>query len=114
MDGVTILQTIPQYTHTWGWHWFLLLPILATVGLFVAVIYICIDGDCELGGYLAGFAALFIVITLAFASNVKPEFSHNQYQVMVEDSVSMTEFTDKYNIVEQQGITYIVEEKTEG
>ena len=34
-----------------------------------------------------------------------------QYQVIIEDTVSMTEFSQRYNIIKQEGITYWVTEK---
>lgn len=34
-----------------------------------------------------------------------------QYEVTISDDVSFTEFTEKYNIIEQRGEIYVVQEK---
>ena len=49
-----------------------------------------------------------------FAGNVLNEVTVDtvtQYEVTIDDSVSMNEFTNKYNIIEQRGKIYTVEEK---
>lgn len=111
MDGVTILQTIPQYTNTWGWSWDLLAFLIPLI-LIVLLIWCgvdCGEGSLIMIGIIVAFITVVgFVVTLSTNNAIH---THDHYQVLIDESVSMTEFTEKYNVIEQQGITYIVEEK---
>lgn len=37
----------------------------------------------------------------------------NKYQVLIDENVSITEFTNKYKILSQEGITYWIQDKGE-
>ena len=41
----------------------------------------------------------------------KTDISHIEYKVTIDDSVSMTKFMDKYEIIDQEGKIYTVKEK---
>ena len=41
----------------------------------------------------------------------KNDVSHIEYKVTIDDSVSMNEFLDKYEIIDQEGKIYTVKEK---
>ena len=41
----------------------------------------------------------------------KNDISHIEYKVTIDDSVSMNEFLDKYEILDQEGKIYTVKEK---
>ena len=61
------------------------------------------------------FVMCLITIFCTFSTLISyesngPEVTEYQYQVIVDDSVSMTEFTDKYEIIEVKGESYIVKE----
>lgn len=62
----------------------------------------------------------FICIVLAFGSGIvgslggiysKTDINHIEYKVIIDDSVSMNEFLDKYEILDQEGKIYTVKEK---
>ena len=62
----------------------------------------------------------FICIALAFGSAIvgslggiysKTNINHIEYKVIIDDSVSMNEFLDKYEILDQEGKIYTVKEK---
>lgn len=113
MEGVTILQTIPQMESTWGWNWIFLLYLIP---LALGIMLIVMAYKFQIGGLIV-FGILIIYFSiggaLVCASEEGEVRSHDHYQVLIDDSVSMVEFMDKYNIIEQQGITYIIEEKAE-
>lgn len=111
MDGVTIIQTMPQYQFTWGWDWGIVaLFVIFALGVFL--IYTGIDGNVGALVPCGVMLCLIAVIgTIAMSSQAKQIFTHNQYQVIVDDSVSMAEFMDRYNVIERQGTSYIVEER---
>lgn len=51
-----------------------------------------------------------ILMTLALVSN-KNSINHIEYKVTIDDSVSMNEFLDKYEILDQEGKIYTVKER---
>ena len=62
----------------------------------------------------------FICLTLAFGSAIigslsnvesKTNINHIEYKVTIDDSVSMNEFLDKYEILDQEGKIYTVKER---
>ena len=58
---------------------------------------------------ILGFVlALSIGITIRQTTN---EIEYIEHEVLVDDSVSLTEFTKKYEIVSQKGKIYIIREK---
>ena len=116
MSGVEILATeeVAIAWASWNWKEFLL-----TVGLcfFVAIIAGILAGasdDWELGVtiflvvFVAG-SALFG--TLTGCTTGEPIEYETQYKVVIDDSVSMNEFLEKYEIIDQEGKIYTVREK---
>lgn len=71
---------------------------------------ICYSEKCVKAGLVFTIIAVIGIIT-AIIDISHPMYDKTQYQVIVDDSVSMTEFTQRYNIIEQEGITYWVTEK---
>lgn len=111
MDGVTILQTIPQYKLSWGWGFPATIFSIISFAMLVAIIVHFVRGD-RTGAFVFLIGLLSAgAITIGVARTSGEKFTHNQYQVLIDKSVSITDFTEKYNVIEQQGITYIVEEK---
>ena len=113
IDGVTILQTFTETSYTWGWSSWFLVPILVCIlcgtGMVLAAIaekpngfIVCI---CFAGVIAAGIA------TCCMASKQTQLPTEYTYQVLLSDEVNMTEFAQRYEVLEQQGITYIIREK---
>ena len=110
MDGIIILQTIEKCSWTWGWSWWgFILALVGISSLFVAIVFLC-DGG---GGEFAPFALSIVSIIGAFIvfSTSKVDEVWNQYQVLVDENVSMTEFLENYEIIRAAGITVWVEDK---
>ena len=111
MTGVTIIDTITlvSYAGAWGFwpiFWIVIGAILV-IGCFCFMF-------CENEPYMS-FPALLIAGLCTFSAlisydNNGPEVTEYQYQVVVDESVSLTEFTDKYEIIEVKGESYIVKE----
>lgn len=109
MDGVIILNSYESLTNFGS---ILLMSILcvwflaaAIVSLFALLKYGC-DSWKE-------FTILIIGIALSVACGcLIPEDKYEtHYQVTVDDSVSMNEFQDKYEIIEVEGKIYTVKER---
>jgi hypothetical protein len=116
MNGVEILSSTVVVTETtsnlWlaGTVWILVIVACGVIG------YISSEHDkCEatLTGCLVG-AFLGILLWLAInAITSTPVAQEVQYEITIDDSVSMTELTNKYEIIEQRGKIYVVREKVE-
>ena len=116
MSGVEILATeeVAVVWENWNWTGFLL-----TVGLvfFVSIIAGMLTGASD--GWELGvtiFLIVFIVGSTLFGTMVgcttgEPIEYETQYKVVIDDSVSMNEFTEKYEIIDQEGKIYTVREK---
>lgn len=108
MDGVTILQTVtPVASTTVLIFW--LCGIVAVISLTIAIISYA---DFDNIKWAIAFGILFVIAVISGIVDLNhPMYDKSQYQVIIDDSVSMSEFTQRYNIIEQEGITYWVTEK---
>lgn len=106
MNGVEILSTT-ALTTWYGWTF--------GVSLFitVAACLIVLFSTKEIGlGIGAGIIA-FLLCALFFGGLGIGEYETGEYEykVTIDDSVSMNEFLDKYEILDQEGKIYTVRER---
>ena len=116
MSGVEILATeeVAIAWENWNWKGFLL-----TVGLmlFVSIIAGMLTGASDDWGLgVTVFLIVFIAGSAIFGTFVgcttgKPTEYETQYKVVIDDSVSMNDFIEKYEIIDQEGKIYTVREK---
>lgn len=111
MNGVEILNTIYEYESVISPVW---AAILCVIGLVIAVIgVITIDSDtaqCVLFT-LAGFVIIGLTVCTIGAIVKTDKVIDTKYKVTIDDSVSMNEFLDKYEILDQEGKIYTVKER---
>lgn len=116
MSGVEILATeeVAIAWVNWNWKGFLL-----TVGIcfFVAIIAGVLAGASDDWGlgviiflvvFIAGGALFGTLVGCTTGDPIEYEI---QYKVVIDDSVSMNEFIEKYEIIDQEGKIYTVREK---
>jgi ABC-type xylose transport system permease subunit len=116
MNGVDILAMEEvAVIQAFGWTWFWTVTIVIGVtGLIYSI--------CEfLNGYyrwpyIPAMTSLFIFVgllfgTLAGVTTTKPREYETRYKVLISDEVSMTEFLEKYEIVNTEGKIYTIREK---
>lgn len=116
MTGVEILATeeVAVAFESWNWSNFWLCIAIA---FFVAVIWMFIAGifeDYTIGIAVFSFVLLFsscILAPIVGATTGEPTEYETQYKVTIDDSVSMNEFNEKYEIVDQDGRIYTVRER---
>lgn len=116
MSGVEILSSTEvanEFVFNWTGFWVvfgIVLSICAIVG-----IWNIIADECEwaiipvllIVGLIAG-----IVLGAAFGKMFEtPTAYKTHYKVTIDDSVSMNEFLDKYEILNQEGKIYTVKER---
>lgn len=108
MEGITILQTVVEKHHTWGFSWMGLFCIIAAIIVFV--LCLIVDKDDLIG--LGAFGALILgLVSVGFFSVAKELPDTYSYQVIVDDSVPISVLAENYEIKSQEGITYWVVEK---
>ena len=122
MAGVTILDTIEQVSYSWAFTRlamvFVFFALLVTVALLISVNYKRYMNrrgeksrtDPRFNGICA---ALLVTCLMGFLFSCRFGEKHvaKTYQVLLEDDVIISEFREHYEILDEQGITYIVRER---
>lgn len=110
LDGITLLDTGTKVvSYTWGWSWGGFITVIFAIFLIVVSIIRMIDGT---GGEIFVIAAIFVgMLGLFIFAHAKPGKTINTYSVIIDDSVSMTEFYDKYEVLDIQGKIFTITER---
>ena len=96
---MTIINTYVTFT--------LLIPGL--ICLFIGAILFTFGITSDLGN--GSFAVAIIGMIMFFASIVMIFASETEYsQIIIDDNISISEVQEKYEIIDQKGISYIVKE----
>ena len=109
MEGVTILSQDTTLIDTGFSPLYIIFIVATTLGLGMTIISFINDWSV---GFTVSFLLLFAVsaLMLAFTPLITAD-EVTTYKVIIDDSVSFTEFTDKYEIKDQEGKIYTVYEK---
>lgn len=107
MTGVTILQTVTPIA---GVTVLIFVCCCGVVLINIILAIICYSEGWTIRGIVFTIIAVIGVIT-GILNLSHPMYNKTQYQIIIDDSVVMSEFTQRYNIIEQEGITYWVTEK---
>ena len=110
MSGVEILSSEAIY-NTILPEWCIALGGILGIAFVVATIFTFIDGHDILGCICLVMIIASIIVVCLGDSKSKTDISYIEYKVTIDDSVSMTEFMDKYEILDQDGKIYIVKER---
>ena len=111
MEGITILQTVVEKHATWGFSWMGLFCVIAAIAAFV----LCLIADESSLIGLGIFGALILGLVSVGIFSVSKDLPDTYlYQVIVDDSVPISVFTENYDIRSQEGITYWVVETEKG
>lgn len=120
MDGVSILNEIEViqvvndgFNHTAGFISLGITVVICTITGFLIGRIDCNEVSGIIGGITCGL--LFGILANAAVGSAcsYPPVTETtmRYEVTVDNSVSLTEFYEHYNIVEQRGDIFVVEEK---
>ena len=112
IDGVTILATnVVTMTNPVMNAILIALGIIAGLGFLLFILGLITDclGIGTTGGIslITAFILFIICIPIDIATQV-PDY--NTYEVILDDSVSMNEFMNTYEVLEQRGQIYVVKE----
>jgi hypothetical protein len=116
MSGVEILATeeVAIAWASWNWKGFLSAVGLCFFVAIVAGILASVSDDWELSVII--FLVVFVAGSALFGTLIgcttgEPIEYETQYKVVIDDSVSMNEFLEKYKIIDQDGKIYVIQEK---
>lgn len=110
LDGITVLD-IGTKTVEWGWGWSwvgLIWTVIGLISIIVALISLFEDYG---GGFLLFGGIVLLGLGFILFAYAKPVKTIPIYTVIVDDSVSMVEFYNKYEILETQGKIYTIIER---
>lgn len=110
LDGITLLDTSTKVvSYTWGWNWGGFIATIFAIFLIIVSIICMIDGT---GGEIFVIAAIFVgMLGLFIFAHAKPAKTINTYSVIIDDSVSMTEFYDRYDVLDIKGKIFTITER---
>lgn len=124
MEGVVILNTFEEVVYTWGWtRWCTVFAILAAITLCGLAInrghksYEEYRGHTRTKKKVSWFNILcftlcvFCCAATLCCARYGTSKTVPTYQVLLEDGVKISEFREQYTIIEEQGITYIVQDR---
>lgn len=109
MEGVEILAEKAVYFYKLDWLLSLVVfTVIFTIGLIASIH----DNEAIflIFGFIIGVVCGFL--TLYFTATPE-EIDYIEYKVTVSESVSLSEFTDKYSIINQEGKIFTIKEKIE-
>lgn len=110
MNGVEILAHEIIY-NTFLPEWTLRIW-LALIVMFLGIMAFCFSEDHPIIAFVSLGLALSMAIPCGFTgADNKNSINYIEYKVIIDDSVSMNEFLDKYEILDQEGKIYIVKER---
>ena len=115
MNGVEILAVEQVGTvFKFGWTGFLVvvaIGLLITLVVGITIFLNTKDWTDLIKAVLIGvFISMIFGVTAGDLLNEPTEYT-NQYKVTISDEVSMNEFMEKYEIIEQDGKIYTVRER---
>ena len=109
MSGVEILSSKIIY-NTMFPEWCLPVGIILFV-CFLFGVYIALFKKLDiLCAVCAGIAVFSLGMIICSCTENEYDINYIQYKVTISDEVSMNEFFDKYEIIDQEGKTYTVRE----
>ena len=115
MSGVDILA-LEEVAIDWAYNWvafWIMFAVSLIVSAILGIIQTVQSGDwADFAAYIiVGFFIGTFVAVLLGGITATPIKYTSQYKVTISDEVSMNEFTDKYEIIDQEGKIYTVRER---
>lgn len=114
MSGVEILSSTEvgvNYTTNWMLAGFIWIVIIFVGGLIGFLLEDIDKFEAVLVGSFTGALAGILVWFFVAGLGYHPTAYETHYKVTIDDSVSMNEFLDKYEILDQEGKLYTVKER---
>ena len=110
MTGVEILSSKIMYNAILPEYWIAIGLILAFTFMCLTVCFYVKSNNWAAILCLILMVISIVIVCLGAISN-KNSVDYIEYKVTIDDSVSMNEFLDKYEILDQEGKIYTVKER---
>ena len=113
IDGVTILASeVIMMSSTLGNALFCLFLFIAIIGVICLLFGAILDTpSLSLGGVVTVGASIIFCLLIALPIDAATQIpDYIKYEVILDDSVSMNEFINTYEVLEQRGQIYVVKE----
>lgn len=115
MPGVEILNTTIHYKEVLPTWVIIVIIAIIVIPAMAMIIGSNVHSDLlfTIGGisYILGLGFVLALIIGSTIRQTTNEIEYIEHEVLVDDSVSFTEFNEKYEIVSQKGKIYVVREK---
>lgn len=109
MEGITILNQIPiPGIHPVAW---IIPSILAFVLVVVAIVFACVSGDPTWLVLILLSILVWVMLFVIIGAAVPVKTGEYYYEVTIDNSVSMNEFSSRYEIISQRGEIYKIKIK---
>lgn len=109
MTGVEILS-IGEIGAGSAFNWTMAILVGGFIGLVVGFMGAATEDSIGFGFFLFIVISIFTGVISGFG-NARPTHYVPTYKVIISDEVSMNDFMDKYEILEQDGRIYTVKER---
>ena len=110
MSGVEILSSETIYKPILPEYWLGVGRGFAI--LFIVAMAFCFANERIILGFICMILSFsFIFVGCLCSICIKTNIDHIEYKVIVDDSVSMNEFLNKYEILDREGKIYTVKER---
>ena len=110
MNGVEILSSETIY-NTILPEWCFIVGIILMFIFFIST-FICLAEDFNTGIWICCILTIgFMIFSGVGGMENKNSIHHIEYKATIDDSVSLNEFLDKYEILDQEGKIYTVKER---
>lgn len=117
MQGIEILSTAEvatEYTYNYWLAGIIYLFLVISCGILGAVVAhtesISWREGVVIGVLVSGIIGLFLFAAVCTMSE-EPIAYETQYKVLLDESIQLTEFFEKYEILDQDGKIYIIRER---
>ena len=110
MDGITILNTtiVDDYA-----QW--VLPTVLALGFICIVALVLMLNSNDKGVIIFGTISLLAMIAMPIIIGTSKSHwrtnERNQYECIIDDSVSINEVYENYNVIERRGDIWVLEDK---
>lgn len=110
MDGITILNTIIVDDYA---RW--VLPTVLALGFICIVSLVLMINSNDSGVIIFGTISLLAMIAMPIIIGTSKSHwrtnERNQYECIIDDSVSINEVYENYNVIERRGDIWVLEDK---
>ena len=112
IEGIKVLSQSPIFDYDYAYGYIAIGAIVGAglIGFIIGLL--ASDFNIGMASSLVGCVMGGLVgMLIAETTVVKTETGRYKYKVLIEDGVEMKEFYERYNVIEQDGEIWIIEDK---